>query len=162
MKDKAIESLNYKCEELEQYGRRNNVRIFGIAEQRNENTDQLVLDLAKKLKVNIQLNNIDRSHRVGKPMGSTPRPIIVKFTSYASKKAVFQAKKLLKGTRTTVREDLTRERLALLKEAIRNYSEKNVWTSDGVIMIKVGENTRPLRVRNDAELSSMLERHPPS
>ncbi|KAK3926629.1 LINE-1 retrotransposable element ORF1 protein [Frankliniella fusca] len=164
-KDQAIDSLQHKCDELEQYGRRNNVRIFGIPEQKNENTDDLAMELAQKLKVNIRLDNIDRTHRVGRHtegLCSFLEITTVRFTSYASKKAVFQAKKLLKETRTTVREDVTRQRSDLLKEAIRSYSEKNVWTNDGVIMIKVGENIRPLRVRNAMELSSMLERHPPS
>ena len=54
-------------DELHQYGRRNNLRIFGIKEKKNENTDQIVLETAKKLGVQLSLAEIDRSHRTGKP-----------------------------------------------------------------------------------------------
>lgn len=166
VKDEAINSLQvavkFKCDELEQYGRRNNIRIFGVPENKNEDTDKLVIDVAKRINVDLKLSSIDRSHRVGITRGTTPRPILVKFTSYATRKQIFQSKKLLKNSRMTIREDLTRERLSLLKKAIESYTERNVWSSDGVIKIKVGTAVQPLRVRNEEELASMLERHPPS
>ncbi|KAE8741737.1 hypothetical protein FOCC_FOCC012732 [Frankliniella occidentalis] len=40
VKDEAINSL--------QYGRRNNIRIFGLPENKNEDTDKLVIDVAKR------------------------------------------------------------------------------------------------------------------
>lgn len=36
-----------KCDELEQYQRRDNVRVFGVPEVRGEDTDALVLKLVK-------------------------------------------------------------------------------------------------------------------
>lgn len=36
-----------KCDELEQYQRRDNVRVFGVLEVRGEDTDALVLKLFK-------------------------------------------------------------------------------------------------------------------
>lgn len=153
------EKLESRLDEQEQYGRRNNIRIFGIPEQENENTDQIVLDVAKRIQAKVDISLIDRSHRVGR-RGEKPRPVIVKFTSYAARRAVFSVKKNLKGSGITIREDLTVSRLSLLKRSMEEYGNRNVWSIDGVIMIKIG-NKKPLRVRSDQELDSLLARHPP-
>ena len=112
--------LGAQIDELEQYGRRNAVRVFGIPEiKRNkkdgpvkfENTDALVLNVFKnKLNLNLSYHDISRSHRVGKPRDGRPRPIIVKFVSYRRKREVFSCKKKLKGTDLTITEDLTAQR----------------------------------------------------
>ena len=69
-----IETLSYKLDRSEHYSRRNNVRISGIPDSVNENTDKLVLDLKP--------SHVDVSHRV--PRRSTTvqersHPIIVRF-----------------------------------------------------------------------------------
>lgn len=159
-KEEVIDELRTQLEEREQYSRRNNLRIFGLKESVNENTDDLVMEVATKLNVDIDRNFIDRSHRVGKP-GGKPRAVIVKFVGYAPRSKLYRSKKSLKGTGITIHEDLTKPRLNLLKRAIECYTEKSVWTHDGVIMIKIGE-ARPFRVRSEKELDSLMERHPPN
>ena len=78
LKDKAIAGLeddNYRLsqevDDLEQYTRRTNVRIYGVAEQPEENTDNLAVDFFKsELNVDVASNDISRSHRVGKKSGA--------------------------------------------------------------------------------------------
>ena len=90
LKDKAIAGLeddNYRLsqevDDLEQYTRRTNVRIYGVAEQPEENTGNLAVDFFKsELNVDVASNDISRSHRVGKKCGAKPRPIIVQFTKH--------------------------------------------------------------------------------
>ena len=61
-----IHTLENKVKDSEQYSRRNCLRIFGIPETKGEKTDDIVLKLAKeKLGVEIDINDIDRSHRTG-------------------------------------------------------------------------------------------------
>lgn len=158
-KDEEISDLYVRLDEREQYSRRNNLRIFGVTETEHENTDNLVVKVAKDIGVTLDGHNIDRSHRIGKP-GPKPRPIIVKFIGYHARKEMFSAKKALKGTGITIREDLTKCRLEVLKRAVKEYSERNVWSSDGVIMVKIN-NLRPIRVKSERDLDSLLERHPP-
>ena len=148
-------------DEREQYSRRNNLRIFGIQERKNgdEDTDKLEIEVAAKMGVSLEPCHIDRSHRVGK-ISENPRPIIVKFVSYAERREVFAAKKQLKGTRITVREDLTKTRLDLLKRAVSHYSRNAVWTSDGVILVNV-DKQRPFRVKTDNDLQKLLRKFPP-
>lgn len=164
-KDERISELetviSEGLDEREQYSRRNNIRIFGIKESNGEDTDQLVVDLAEaKLNVVLSKDNIDRSHRVGKP-GDKPRPIIVKFVSYAQRRAVFTRKKLLKGSGVSVSEDLTKIRRDLLKRAMDVYSKESVWSSDGVILVNINK-PKPFRVRNEKDFQKLLAKHPPS
>ena len=82
-------------DELEQYSRMSCLRIAGIDEMVNANTDEIVLDLAHWLEVNINPRDVDRSHRVGAVNSNSsdsdmvtnrsrirPREIIVKFKSF--------------------------------------------------------------------------------
>lgn len=123
--------LSKKTDELEQYQRRQCLRVFGVKEEENENTDAICIDIAKKVGVNLDVSDIDRSHRVGRKETGKPRPIIVKFVSYRKRSELFQSKRLLKGSGFTLREDLTKQRLHLLNECIQKYGLSNVWTSRG-------------------------------
>ena len=90
--------------------KRNNLRIF---ERKGENTDRLVLDVAKKLGINLTLGEIDRSHRTGKPQqlpdtdtptenasddDPRPRPILVKFATYRRRHEIISQRRKLKNT----------------------------------------------------------------
>ena len=71
---------------LEQYTRRNSVRISGYPEQANENIDEIVLTIAGVIDVQLLPSDIDRSHRVGKTGKTTGKPrhrdIILKVATY--------------------------------------------------------------------------------
>ncbi|KAJ4448673.1 hypothetical protein ANN_00063 [Periplaneta americana] len=138
-RDRKIGELERKVDDLEQYQRRQCVRIFGIEEEVGENTDKLVVELATNIGVELKVEDIDRSHRVGRTTSDgRPRPIIVKFCSYRKRSEVFFNKKRLKGSGMTLREDLTKVRHGLLREAIGKFGVSSVWTIDGVIFVKVG------------------------
>ena len=149
LKDKAIAGLeddNYrlsqKVDDLEQYTRRNNARIYGVAEQPEENSDNLAFDFFKsELNVDIASNNISRSHRVSKKSGVEPRPIIVQFTKHNSKVTVMSRRRVLKERKRpfNLPEDLTinrREILKYLNKDIEGGIVSKVWTVDGVISFR--------------------------
>lgn len=134
-------ALNLRSDDLEQYQRRNNLRVFGIPETNGEDTDKLVTKLFKeKLGVDVPVSRLDRSHRVGKKLGpkpgetARPRPIIVRFTSYQDRRLVFTAKKKLKSTGYSIREDLTSTRVQLLQMAAERFGKDRAWTLDGRIL----------------------------
>ncbi|KAJ8304216.1 hypothetical protein KUTeg_017799 [Tegillarca granosa] len=134
------ESLKLSIDELEQYSRRNAIRITGIRENENETTDELVKDLAKKIDVDINDTDIDRSHRSGKP--GTNRQILIKFTNYNIKRRLMKARgKLLsaEGCRNIyISEDLTKRRQSLFQGARQLLKEKKitkVWTWDGKVFL---------------------------
>ncbi|PSN36273.1 hypothetical protein C0J52_19950 [Blattella germanica] len=105
-KDKKIADLEStlleKSDDLEQYQRRQCLRIFSVEETREEDTDKLVLDVAAKIGVDLQIRDTDRCHR--------------------------QYLKLYKEVRTP--ENVERVRVALLhsptRSAVRGISDRCV------------------------------------
>ena len=155
----SIQNHDLKYNEIEQYSRRNNLRIFGIAEKKGENTDQLVIDVAKRIGVKISLDDIDRSHRTGKPHAREdppaptdesrkseeatqdavrPRPILVKFTSYRRRHDMITQRRKLKKTKISISEDLSKFKLDLLRETAKHPSVRQAWTTDGRIIALLG------------------------
>ncbi|KAJ8895317.1 hypothetical protein PR048_000642 [Dryococelus australis] len=124
-------------DELEQYQRRSNLRVFGVPESEKEDTDSLVLDVVhNKLQLpHVNIIEIDRSHRVG-----------------AKKTSVPHAKRFLAKSGVTIREDLAMERPALLNVAIGKYGLHNVWTADGRIVVKSG--ARHFQISRSEELKT--------
>ena len=61
-----LEMAESNNDALEQYTRRNSIRISGYPEQANENTDEIVLTIAEAINVQLRPSDIDRSHRVEK------------------------------------------------------------------------------------------------
>ena len=95
-RDRKIDELSQRVEELEQYGRRNGVRIHGIKEEKGENADKIVIDLAQSIGADITKHALGRSHRVGPDGGTTPRPIIAKFVGHNHKVELMKHKKNLR------------------------------------------------------------------
>ena len=97
--DLYITSLENKVNDLEQYTRKNSIRIHGLKEavSGHENTYDLVCDYINS---NLKLDtDIEVAHRVGpKIRGPKPRSIIVKFLRRSDKLAVMLNRKMLKGS----------------------------------------------------------------
>lgn len=147
-KEKSLEALQSKVDDLEQYQRRQCLRIFGVEEESGEDTDVKAIEVAKKIGVELAVSDIDRSHRVG-AKSDRPRAIILKFVSYRKRSEVFTKKRNLKGSGITVREDLTMCRYRLLQDAIQKYGFRNVWTIDGAVIAKVGDDKRRIKCARD-------------
>ena len=58
-------TLATKVDDLEQYSGRSCLRIAGIEEKENEDTSELVLELADRLNIDVRPEDIEVSHRVG-------------------------------------------------------------------------------------------------
>jgi len=150
--NKTIEKLEQKADDAEQYSRRNLVRIFGIKENETENVEQTVIETMKQhLKIEISPGTIDNIHRTGKKVQDKDRPIIVKFTSYKHKLNLILKRKDLRGTGISIQDDLTKERLNLLKQAKVKVGLENAWAVRGNVYIKTANGKK--RVLSPADLS---------
>ena len=122
----------------EQYSRRNCLLVHGMAEEIVEDTDEKIINtLQQSMDETIKPEDIDRSHRLGKPKSSKnakPRPIIIKFVRYNTRNRIHRNKKKLKGTGISVTESLTAERINILEKAREEHTFNNVWSQDGRIM----------------------------
>ena len=82
-----------------------------------------------KMDITITDNDIDRTHRIGKPKNNgKPRPVIIKFVRYNDRKKVFSSKKLFKDLGV-----LIAFRMKKLTNARETFGFRNVWTVDGRI-----------------------------
>lgn len=138
-----LDILKRTNNDLEQYSRRNCVRIFGIPEHRGEDPDQLVINdvFRKHLNLDISVANIERCHRVGKMASDKHRALIVKFCSYRVRRQVIASRRKLKGTKISIQEDLTVRNQALYQKVYKSVrlipSLESTWTSDGRIFAQV-------------------------
>ena len=132
------ESLKVSLDELEQYGRRNSVRMWSKSEEKTgENTDQIVLEHAQKIGASIAAGDISRSHRVGRPRTGTTRAIIVKFVSYNKRREFYSKRK--NDQDVFISEDLTKRRAELLYKARLLRKSKQIsqcWSADGRILVR--------------------------
>ena len=109
--------LREQLDDLEQYTRRTNIRIFGNPEPTGtdpEDTDAKAIDFfANQLGITVSSDHISRSHRTGKS-GRTPRPIIVRLVHHNMKVQLLRKRRELKAQETNfdIREDLTHSTLS--------------------------------------------------
>ena len=138
VKDNTIEllkehtnTLEQKLERAEQYSKRSCLRIHGVpapakgADETPEAVSKIVEDAHKQLGVRFDGKNIDRAHRIGKPVtkdGKTTQSVIIKFTNWNARCDFYRARPTktngikVKGF-TSVGLDLTKHRLDLLTQA---------------------------------------------
>ena len=80
-------------------------------EETVEDTDERIINTPQQsMGETIKSEDIDRSHRLGKPKFSKnakPRPVIVKFVRCNIRNRIYKKKKKLKGTGVTLMESLT-------------------------------------------------------
>lgn len=172
-----MDDLQLKVNDLEQYGRRNNLRIsnmfLGSSKVLTEReVTQRTVDFINQsvLKAGdgdtpITANDVDRCHTLGpiKPEGNNN--IIIKFQNYHAKRAVFEMKKNLKGdsNKRFIAEDLTRLNYGLVQSLWRLRKDgriNNFWTRDGNVFAKQGENDRPSRIRTNYDIDNLVVSRP--
>ena len=101
----------------EQYGRRENVRIFGVEGQTGEDVYQQVVDVLKGTGVEIGMSDINVCHRLP-ARGQSGKPNIVKFVRRETKLALMKKKSVLRhqsGRPIYINDDITQLRARLPK-----------------------------------------------
>lgn len=158
-----LNRLESQVDEMEQYSRRNIIRVSGATELPNENTDAIIMDLAKDLGTDLILSDIDRCHRVGAFQAGRPRPIIVKFTSYRAREKLFSKRRELKNiprmSRVFMNEDLTYRRNQLMYEARQAVRSKHIisaWSSDGKLFVRDKRDIR-CKLVEDGDLQRIIQ-----
>ena len=147
-----------KVESLEQYGRKLTLEITGVTVKDEENTNDIVVKIAKLANVDLSRDQISTSHRLQvKPkrpsnnenISPAPPPIIVCFicrnvqnTLYANRQNLQQADFKtfsVEGTSSVyVNENLTRYTKKLFwsaKQKVKFSRFKYIWTADGNIFV---------------------------
>ena len=129
-----------KNNDLEQYSRRHNIRVFGISDsgrETAEKSEKLVTDLIKnKLSLNITPNQVQVAHRAGKFQPGGTRSIIMQFVSRKDKQQVMSVRKKLKGSGISIAEDLTPVNVRRLSDIKKLEIVQEAWSSQGKLFAK--------------------------
>lgn len=104
-----LSTTRQRLDALETYSRRNCLVVSGIPERRDEKTDELAVDLAKAAGIDINVRDLDRSHRIGHYTPGRHRGIIIKLLSYNVRQRLYEARKTLSAHRVPQHPILTRE-----------------------------------------------------
>jgi len=164
-----VQDLEGRHDDLEQYGRRNNLRFYNVPMAPTDDTEALVLDICNnKLKLSppITTADIERCHIIGTITKASPEDetgtaqIICKFKGWKTKKQVYKAKSSLKKFKTPqykvfINEDLTRKRQSMIK--ILSSAKKvdkidSYWSFDGRVYYKETDTSNRILVKNISQI----------
>lgn len=151
----------YECDKLEQYQRRDNLRIFGFENEEGESEADLerkVIDLASDIGVVLKPEEISVVHRVGRKVPDQNRAVIVRFSQRKRRKELLKKKSELKNKHRNefISEDLTQLRAAMLKMVKERPEVKNATSIEGKLLAWTNEDpTKPITIENPDDLAKV-------
>jgi len=159
------EKMENYINELEQYSRRCCLEFKGIAYEKNENTDQLIVQVANKIGVTLHPSDISISHRMAPSTPTQPNPnIIVKFLSRKVRDNIFSKRIKLKvanaslqpgHSKVFINESLTkknRERFKNCSDFKKKAGYKYIWTKNGLTYLRKDDASQTIIVQNNKDL----------
>ncbi len=164
--EKRMADYEEKLDDAEQYSRKSCIRIYGIPlSSDSENSEACigkVKQIFEEIEVDVPDEGIDRAHRIGKKYiknGRQEQAMIVKFTSWRYRTAVYRARK--KASNKFIQLDLTSRRAGLLKSAKKKAEDhENI----AFVFVDVNCNLGLKKsngtfkfFNNDSQLQSILE-----
>ena len=162
-----------KLDAVKQYGRRQNLEIKKVPIVYAEDTNKIVVEVAKSLNVDISTDDISTSHRLPvstkreKNDDSTSIPIIVRFVSRDVRNKIFANRKLARQldmkkfyikdtTNLFINENLTLLRKRLFwktKQKVKETGYKYICTSNGNIFVRKVDEANPIAVNSKKYLN---------
>lgn len=156
--ESKVASLQKSHNDLEQYGRRQSIRLNNVPLPEESSCESVVLEILNKALPtgqSISDADIERCHPVGKPNRKHNRQIVVKFLSYNTKAKVYDARFNLKNIYMS--EDLTKSNQAIVTALLKKKINKRIykyWTIDGKIYAKahVLQSSYRIKTANDIDI----------
>lgn len=146
----------YENDKLEQYSRRENLRILGLEEEADETEGVLeakIIELAGDIGVKLDTSDISVAHRLGKPREGG-RPVVLRLCHRKKKNEMMHNKKKLKGRqrKVYVNDDLTSLRAKMMNLVKNQEIVKNVSTREGSILAWLHSGGRPVVINTPDDL----------
>ena len=163
-----------KVDALEQYGRRQNLEIVGVPVKDNENTNAIVMEVARLMNVKVEPHHISIFHRqptkLKDPADSARKlhPVILaRFTNRDIRNQLFANRNLLRSAKLTnffvrgtekifVNENLTKMRKRLfwmVKQKAKKMGYVLYWTANGNVLVRKLDESNPITIKNDLDLN---------
>lgn len=167
---RLVSKVEENVRDLEQYSHRNNLIVYGIPEDKNENILNVVRRLASALQFEDWSTSLmDAVHRMGKTTGTRPRPIIIRFVSRLDKDLFLNKRKVRRNLKATdlgyssensifVNESLTsanRELLKRTREVARTRGYSQVWTANCAIFTRRDKGSPAIKITSARDLDRM-------
>ena len=156
--------------DLEQYGRRFNLRIFGVPLKEGDDYKETVVSLCQSSlgMDDLNKNDIENAHPLppNKPSSSSPHSrdppmkstMIVRFKSRATRDDILRKRKQLKNSGISIAEDLTSCNARLLKRLHNDDSVSDSWTVNGKVYCKFKNTSKKCVVNPFDSLSDVFAR----
>ena len=163
-----LKSVQKSLNDLEQYTRRDSVEIRGIPlpeESQEEDTNEIVLQLSKKMGIPLERKDISVSHQIRSRSLVDPA-IIVKFVRREVRERLYRARKRLKSITTAdfgfsvekkiiINESLTPKNKELFKDCLRFKKDNNfkfLWTNAGKIFLRRNADSPVILINSSADI----------
>ena len=164
-----ISQIRVMVEEQEQYLRRDCLVLSGIPKTSEENTDEIVNEVATLMNVGLGDSDISVSHRLPTKSASSCPNIIVKFTRRECRDNIYRQRKKLKDFSTSdinlgrvadnkifISESLTASNKQLFDNCLKYkkvHRYKYIWTWHGKIFLRKDERSPPWQIRTIKDLN---------
>lgn len=162
----SLQGLQSDLNDLEQYGRRQNMEIHGLPYSPTENLEVALQDMAVKLGIDsFQAVDVVAVHRLPAKRDSAP-PVLVRFVSVRAKEPWMAARGRLNSLpglpsqcRLFFNENLTRANKELFWQARSRGRERGfrfVWVKHGKVFARKGEGSRIIKINYVNDLENIL------
>ena len=159
--DRVIKQNEKDINDLQQYSRRWNVRVYRVPEVQGETADDCVKKVCqiftKDVGVATSPTDIEVAHRAGKYSDQQARPILVRFFDRKKRDAVIGGRRKLKNKGTVIGEDLTYANYRLSTAAFKHSATLSVWSTNGKVLAKL-KNGQTIRLNIHMDLDDAFRR----
>ena len=122
-----VELLVLGMDLLESQSRRKLLLLHGIREEKDEDVLRKTIEL-----LYVKSTSIDLCHRLGTKKNSA-RPVLDRFSSLRLRSSVWKENTLLKGSKVTMTEFLTKSRQEVFVSARKHFGIKKCWSAEGIL-----------------------------
>ena len=154
--------------ELEQYGRRDNIKVYNLVEKRHGNrgekaveTVQAVIDMVDKdLGYKLLPSDISTAHRLGEKKPGKERSVIVRFVSRTVRNEVCSRRRALKGKPVVIADDLSPFYQGLFFGLRDLVGKKNTWTAGNQLFVQTTDGVKKVTAANYDSIVAHVTAHP--
>lgn len=160
MMKSQLEFLTVGVDRHETYIRRKVLLFHGVPEDKDEvPAAKVVQILTERMALpDVCPSDLSVCHRLGQEKGR-PRPLLARFSHLKLRNDVWSSKTALRGSGVTVSEFLTQSKHQIFMAARKHFGMHHCWSSDGMINIKLPDDSRR-KVDRMSVLQSLIKLHP--
>ena len=157
-----VKKLSNGLNDLEQYGRRLNLRLNNVPLPDSSKCEEVVLKtLNEALPMEAEpftSNDIDRCHPIGKVNRKNNRQVIIRFSSYRARAKAYGVRFDLSNVYMS--EDFTPGNQKFVNHLIRMRKAKQIkkfWSIDGKVYAKLVDNQGKFRIKSNDDILIMFQ-----